>query len=161
MWVASSLVPTCWQLPNIGIHCIMPLFVKVVIDLGFKGLSLEIMFTCNKQHQQLWMWLKDMLFYMWKVLPLGVLLLKGRDGQTWKDHVHNCVLCHLPNVDGQIDPSLAMIPIGLWCMSCGQYFGTTIMLICDQCSWGWHMGCFMPLVEEVLVGKLWFCFWCI
>ncbi len=35
------------------------------------------------------------------------------NGQTWKDYVHNCVPCHLPNVDGQIDPSLAMIPIGL------------------------------------------------
>jgi hypothetical protein len=64
MWVASSLVPTFWQLSNVGIHCIMPLFVKVVIDLGFRGLNQEIMFTCNKQHQQFWMWLQYMLFYM-------------------------------------------------------------------------------------------------
>jgi hypothetical protein len=48
-----------------------------------------------------------------KVLPSRILLLKGRDGQTWKDHVHNYVPCHLPNVDGQIDPSLVIIPIGL------------------------------------------------
>jgi hypothetical protein len=35
-----------------------------------------------------------------------------------KDHVHNCAPCHLPNVDGQIDPSLAVIPVGLQCMLC-------------------------------------------
>jgi hypothetical protein len=27
-----------------------------------------------------------------KVLPSRVLLLEGQDGQTWKDHVHNCVM---------------------------------------------------------------------
>jgi len=34
---------------------------------------------------------------------------EGRDGQTWKDHVHNCAPCHLPDVDGQIDPSLVYL----------------------------------------------------
>jgi hypothetical protein len=34
-----------WQLPNIGIHCIMPLYVEVVIGLKFGGLSEEIKFT--------------------------------------------------------------------------------------------------------------------
>jgi hypothetical protein len=28
-----------WQLPNTKIHCIMPLYVEVVIDLKFKGLN--------------------------------------------------------------------------------------------------------------------------
>jgi hypothetical protein len=71
--------------------------------------------------------------------------------------VWNCAHCHFPNVDGQIDPSLlAMVLVGLWCMLCGRSSGTTTMLICDQCFWGWHMQCFMPLVEKVLVGK-WFC----
>jgi hypothetical protein len=35
-----------------------------------------------------------------KVLPFEILLLEGQDGQTWKDHVCNCVPCHLPNVYG-------------------------------------------------------------
>ncbi len=26
---------------------------------------------------------------VWKVLPFGVLLLKGQNGQTWKDHMCN------------------------------------------------------------------------
>jgi hypothetical protein len=31
------------------IHCVMPLYVEVVINLKFRGLSEEIMFTCNRQ----------------------------------------------------------------------------------------------------------------
>ncbi len=44
-----------------------------------------------------------------EVLAFGVLMLEGRDGVVWKDHVHNCVPCHLPNVDSIVDPSLAVI----------------------------------------------------
>jgi hypothetical protein len=44
-----------WQLPNIKIHCIMPLYMEVVINLGSEGLSEEIMFTSSKQHRLLWM----------------------------------------------------------------------------------------------------------
>jgi hypothetical protein len=44
-----------------------------------------------------------------KVLASRVLMLEGCDGVVWKDHVHNCAPCHLPNVDGTVDPSLAVI----------------------------------------------------
>jgi Zn-finger protein len=53
-----------------------------------------------------------------KVLPSRVLLLEGRDGQVWKDHVWNCAPCHLPHVDGQVDPSLAIVLACLQCMLC-------------------------------------------
>jgi hypothetical protein len=46
--------------------------------------------------------------------------LEGHDGVVWKDHVHNCVPCHLPNVDGTIDPSLGLVRVGLRCMLCGS-----------------------------------------
>lgn len=45
--------------------------------------------------------------------PFEVLLLEGQDGQTWKDHMQNFKLCHVPNVDGQIDPSLVFVPANL------------------------------------------------
>jgi hypothetical protein len=85
-----------------------------------------------------------------------MLLLKGRDGQTQKDHVHNYAPCHLSNVDGQIDPSLTMVLDGLRCMLCGQALRTTTMLMCDKCFWGWHMGCLMSPMEEMSISK-WFC----
>jgi hypothetical protein len=53
---------------------------------------------------------------MRKVLASGVFMLEGCDGVVWKDHVRNCVPCHVPNVDGTVDPSLAMIWAGLRCM---------------------------------------------
>jgi hypothetical protein len=53
---------------------------------------------------------------MREVLASGVLMLEGHHGVVWKDHVRNCAPCHLPNVDGTIDPSLAMIWAGLKCM---------------------------------------------
>jgi hypothetical protein len=44
-----------WQLPNIEIHSVMPLYVEVIIDLKFKGLNEEIMFTYSKHHRLFWM----------------------------------------------------------------------------------------------------------
>jgi hypothetical protein len=94
-----------------------------------------------------------------KVLPSTVLLLEGRDGQTGKDRVCNCVPCHFLIVDGQMDPSLVVVLASLWCMLCAQVSRAGTMLICDKCFWSWHMGCLMPPLEEVWVGK-WFCPWC-
>jgi len=36
-------------------------------------------------------------------------------------------------------------------MLCEQYFGVITMLIYDQCSQGWHMGCLMLPRGEMLV----------
>jgi len=86
------------------------------------------------------------ILHVQKVLPFGILLLEGWNGQTWKNHVHNCVLCHLRNVDGQTDPSSAIILVNLWCMLCGQSIGIATMLVCDWCSGRWHMTCLtLPL----------------
>jgi len=65
-----------------------------------------------------------------------VLLLEGRDGQTWKDHVRNYAPCHFPHVDGKIDLSLAIFFARLRYMLCGQAMGVAITLICDRCSKG-------------------------
>jgi hypothetical protein len=91
-----------------------------------------------------------------KVLASGVLMLEGRNGVVWKDHVRNCAQCHLPNVDGTVDPSLAVVRAGLRCMLCGSKGGATHMLVCDRCSRGWHMACTTPPMDVVPVGR-WVC----
>jgi hypothetical protein len=94
----------------------MPLSMEVVINLRFEGLRQEIMFIYNRQHWLLWMWLQDVLFYMYRRFYLQECcynLLEGWDGQIGKENVHNYAPCHLPNVNGQNDPSLATIPSGL------------------------------------------------
>jgi len=73
-----------------------------------------------------------MLFCMYEnVLPFIMLLLKGQDSRTWKDHVCNCALCHLQHVDGQIDPFFVIVRIGLCYMLCGQSTMVVMMLNCD------------------------------
>jgi len=110
------------------IHCIMPLFVDVVINFKFVNFNQKIMCTYSEQHRQCWTWLLNTLFYGCKRCCLIVLLLEGQDGQTWNDRVHNCTLCHLRNVDGQIDPSLVIDPIKWLYLLCGQSIKVAIML---------------------------------
>ncbi|CAM6092753.1 unnamed protein product [Calypogeia fissa] len=95
-----------------------------------------------------------------EVLLSGVLVLEGCDGVFWKDHVRYCAPCHLPNVDGRVDPSLAPISASLRCMLCGSARDAVRMLVCDSCSRGWHMFCLTPPVEVVLVGR-WVCPRCV
>jgi hypothetical protein len=83
-------------------------------------------------------------------------MLEGRDGVVWKDHVRNRAPCQLPNVDGTINPSLAVVWADLRCMLCGSRGGVTHMLVCDKCSKGWHMVCMIPLMDVVHVGW-WVC----
>ena len=91
-----------------------------------------------------------------EVLSFEVLMLEGRDGLVWKDHVRNCAPCHLPNVDGTMDPSSVVIRASLQCMLCGSTREAATMLICDGCSRGWHMGCLVPPLDTVPSGW-WLC----
>jgi hypothetical protein len=62
---------------------------------------------------------------------LGILFLKGRDGIVWKDHVCNFVSCHLPHIDGRIDPSLPMVHASINYMLYRAAKGIATMLVQD------------------------------
>ena len=91
-----------------------------------------------------------------QVLPTGVLELEGMDGRIWKDHTRNCAPCHLPNIDGRVDPNLSSIPASLKCMLCGRAQGAATMILCDDCSTGWHMQCLTPPLVQIPINK-WRC----
>ncbi|BBN03070.1 hypothetical protein Mp_2g20450 [Marchantia polymorpha subsp. ruderalis] len=91
-----------------------------------------------------------------EVLPSGVLLFESRDGIVWKDHVRNCAPCHLPNVDGTMDPSLAIVRACLRCMLCESAGQAARMLVCDRCSRRWHMLCLTPPID-VIPARRWVC----
>jgi hypothetical protein len=57
-------------------------------------------------------------------------------------------------MNGQNEPSLVIALIWFFCMLCEQFTGVAIMLICNQCSRGWHMGCFMLSWEEMLIKNV-------
>jgi hypothetical protein len=84
------------------------------------------------------------------------LLWKRWYGQVWKDRMWNCAPCHLPHVDGQVDPLLLVIIVGLWCMLHIESWGVTTMLVCDHCSKGWYTCCITPPFVNVPIGD-WVC----
>ncbi len=110
--------------------------MEEVIDLKFIGLSQGIMFTCNKQHPHIGCDYKLCGFVCLKGLTFRSIVVGGMKWSNTKDQVHNCVPFHLPNVHGQIDPSLVVIPIGLWCILCGQSTRIATMSVCDRCLKG-------------------------
>jgi hypothetical protein len=73
--------------------------------------------------------------------------------------VHNCAPYHFPLVDNQIDTSLVVVFAKLHCMLCEQFIRATTMFVCDQCSRGWHMGCFTPPLGKILVNKWFYPHW--
>ncbi len=89
------------------------------------------------------------------ILPSGVLLLEGKDGQECRDNTKNCAPCHLP-IEGTIYPELAVVPAGYRCFMCGESKGAATMLLCDLCQRGWHMACLRPPLAKLPEGK-WSC----
>ena len=90
-----------------------------------------------------------------EVLPSGILLLVGKDGQEYRDNVKNCAPCHLP-IEGTIQPELAIVPPGHKCFACGEKTGAATMLLCDRCQRGWHMACLTPPLTTLPAGE-WVC----
>ncbi len=86
-----------------------------------------------------------------KVLPFGVLLLKGWDGQIWKDHERNCAPCGWPSGSIIGHRSNRFVMYVIWrIMRCSNH------VVCDHCFIGWHMGCLTPPLMKVIVGD-WVC----
>jgi hypothetical protein len=60
-----------------------------------------------------------MCYFMCVVSTFQSFVVKGARWLDMElDHVHNYASCHLPHVDGQIDLSLAIFPIGFCCTCC-------------------------------------------
>jgi hypothetical protein len=53
-----------------------------------------------------------------KKLWQNVMKLETHTYKTWKNHMWNYVSCHFLNVDGQIDPSFAIVFAILHCRLC-------------------------------------------
>lgn len=90
----------------------------------------------------------------------GVLTLEGRDGVEWKDHAKNVAPCHLPHLDGTLDPYAAVIPAGLKCRECGDARRGYALVLCDACSKGWHIDCLRPPLQAIPQGQ-WRCPRCV
>ena len=89
------------------------------------------------------------------ILPSGVLLLEGKDGQECRDNTKNCAPCHLL-IKGTVYPKLVVVPPGYKCVVSGEKKDPTTILLCDECQRGWHMACLTPPLSKLSEGG-WIC----
>ena len=92
----------------------------------------------------------------------GVVRVQGRCGNTRDTNVSSLAPCHLPHLDGTIDPSLAIISPDLACEVCNFPDDEEFMLLCDYCNLGWHMYCLEPPLTVLPPAKdAWLCPTCL
>lgn len=98
----------------------------------------------------------------------GVLqpLRQGKCGTTADVHMSHCAPCHLPNVDGTIDPRLVedTMSQAIMCEVCGTDKHDHLLHICDICTTcvrtagsSYHTYCLHPPLDEVPEGDVWLC----
>ena len=103
---------------------------------------------------------KQLIARVLEVRDSGVVILQGKCGNTLSAHVSSLAPCHLPHMDGSIDPELAIPPADHACESCGFADAEDLMLLCDWCNNGWHTYCLEPKLTAVPKGD-WICPTCI
>jgi hypothetical protein len=79
----------------------------------------------------------------------GTVELIGRDGGRMTVNASNLTLCHLPDIDGTIDLSMAYVEDDLACEGCHSPYHEADMLVCDNCLEGWHIWCLTPPLDKV------------
>jgi hypothetical protein len=87
------------------------------------------------------------------ILSSKALILEGQDWKVWKDHVKNCAPCHLPSIDGWVNPIVVVVSRGLACILFRHANGGLTMILCDKYSKGWHIRCLSSPLREVLNRK--------
>jgi hypothetical protein len=101
---------------------------------------------------------RQLIVRVMKVNANGVVVVQGRCGNTRSTHINSIAPCHLPHLDGTIDPSLAIPPADLACEVCNFPDDEGHMLLCDFCNLGWHMYCLDPPLERLPPAKsAWLC----
>jgi transposase InsO family protein len=95
-----------------------------------------------------------------EIKPSGVLVLEGKCGRTAEIRAEHCAPCHLPNLDGEIDPLLAGVDASTCCEVCTFPHHEAQMLLCDICNAGYHTYCLKPALSSIPEGY-WLCPECV
>jgi hypothetical protein len=95
-----------------------------------------------------------------QVLPSGVLQLQGKCGRTADVHMDHCAPCHLPHLDGDIDPLLDEDVDHIVCEVCAREEPESHLLLCDICNSGYHTFCLQPPLQSIPRGR-WLCPQCV
>ena len=91
----------------------------------------------------------------------GTVLLQGRCGCSTVGNVINLAPCHLPNIDGTLDPTLARPAKDAACEVCNMPDDERLMMLCDACSTLWHCYCLPEPIDRPLPkGVVFVCPYC-
>jgi hypothetical protein len=82
----------------------------------------------------------------------GVVRLMDRAGRELKCQVSQLAMCHLPDIDGTVDPLLQGEDQEAQCEGCGATGDEAVFMFCDACNLGWHTYCCTPPLSEVPEG---------
>jgi site-specific DNA-cytosine methylase len=82
----------------------------------------------------------------------GVVVLQDKAGQKFVQQVSQLAPCHLPDIDGSIDPVLLGQDMGAECEVCGSADDEAVFMFCDHCNTGWHTYCCTPPMAQVPEG---------
>jgi len=91
----------------------------------------------------------------------GTIQLQGKCTHTMITNVVNCAPCHLPDIDGTMDSTLARPHAYLACEVCRFMDQEDIMVLCDACNSGYHTICLIPPLASVPTDTIWLCPTCV
>jgi len=94
-----------------------------------------------------------------RVQPSGVLVLQGQCTGQAIVRAEHCAPCHLPDIDGTLDPVLRT-DADTVCEVCSREAPASKLLLCDSCNKGFHTHCLQPPLDAVPAGS-WFCPVCV
>jgi hypothetical protein len=114
----------------------------------------------HQRHSTLQPAAKPTILRVCKVLPSGVLQLQGKCGQLADIHSDHCAPCHLPHLDGDIDPLLVDDVDHIVCEVCAREEPESHLLLCDICNAGYHTFCLQPPLNAV-PKSAWLCPACV
>jgi len=113
-----------------------------------------------QRHSTLQPHAKPVILRVVQVESTGVLRLEGKCGRTASVRQEHCAPCHLPNIDGVLDPVLVNDWDRLVCEVCNKAAPESKLLLCDMCNSGYHMQCLQPPVSAVPTS-VWLCHDCV
>ena len=99
---------------------------------------------------------REIILRVVEVRDNGIVMVQGKCGTTQPAHHSELAPCHLPYIDGDINPELAAPDADHACEICQFPNDEDLMLLCDGCGTGWHTFCLTPPLSDVPQGK-WVC----
>jgi RNase H-like domain found in reverse transcriptase/Reverse transcriptase (RNA-dependent DNA polymerase)/Integrase zinc binding domain/PHD-finger len=97
------------------------------------------------------------IFRVIEVRDNGVLVLQGKCGGVFSEHMENCAPCHLAGIDPTINPTLQEVTVDTACCICQSPDNEADMLLCDGCNQGYHIYCLKPALPAVPSEAIWIC----